>query len=482
LICFARYRAYAAVIVFCVFAILICGCATPLAPGYKIQKETLSVHFVPGNPPHLAILAEYTLANIGNAPLHFVGVSFPGEKEFGRADLHAEIDSKEITLQHNVHEVADDWRIPFAAPWQQKQKINLTLAYDLATEAPTDPRISVAPNTFYLNDSGWFPGLMGFKAFLSPSVTRPDPAELSVTVPAGFRVTASGTPRGEKKQSGETQYHFRIRKGDFDPYVLAGRFSEQRVSPNAMLWSPQAAFNLRQKSDALAGTFPFYTHLFGPLPRDNTTVYIVDASGSSASSDSETIPDSLPTVVFANGSLGGERPTTSPSPGDDKNLANTWFSHLISPRPEAWLLADGLIAYAAELAGQQSPNRTPRGTQISSVLANFDQSVKEAVEKPMISLTLTDSAAQRRIGQSKIVLFLFALEDQCGPQNVTHAMHDMVYALRGEQYGYSDFRASLEQQCHQDLGGFFRTWLTKPGIPPDFRARYQNAGADNNKP
>ncbi|MFZ3247060.1 MAG: hypothetical protein WA185_18460, partial [Candidatus Acidiferrales bacterium] len=84
--------------------------------------------------------------------------------------------------------------------------------------------------------------------------------------------------------------------------------------------------------------------------------------------------------------------------------------------------------------------------------------------------------AQIELRSTKMELFLFALEDKCGPQNLTHAISDMVYALRGEEYGYSDFRAALEQQCHQDLDGFFRQWLTQPGIPPDFRARYENAG------
>lgn len=451
----------------------------PLAPGYKIQKETLSVRFVPGNPPHLTIRADYLLANIGNAPLHFIGVELPGEKEFARANLLAKVNSQEVAPQHNPHEAADDWRVPFAASWQQKQKIYLTLSYDLAASAAADPRIFVATNMFYLNDSGWFPALMGFKALLSPSVTRPNPTDLSVTVPANFRVTASGQLRGTKKQNTETQYRFRIRKMDFDPYVLAGQYDEQRVSSgSSVFWFTKALPSLQQSAADLARTFRFYTRLFGPLPRDNATIYVVPPTSSVQSPSNANIFDLPPTVVFTSDSSGASQSAVAfPSAEDKTILAGTWFFHVVSPRPEAWLLADGLSLYAADLNQQQQTASVSRAAQISSTLGSFDRATKEAVEKPIISLSPADPTTQRRISQNKIILFLFALEDKCGQQNVTHAIHDMVYALRGEEYGYSDFRAALEQQCHQDLGGFFRTWLAQSGIPPDFRARYENADA-----
>jgi aminopeptidase N len=56
----------------------------------------------------------------------------------------------------------------------------------------------------------------------------------------------------------------------------------------------------------------------------------------------------------------------------------------------------------------------------------------------------------------------------------------MVYALRGQQYDYSDFRAALEQECHQNLSNFFDVWLRQKGIPDDFRARYENASGAKN--
>jgi hypothetical protein len=444
------------------------GCGTPVAPGYKIQKEALAVRFIPGSPPHLAVRAQYTLANVGNAPLHFIGVELPGDKTFGRADLHAQIDGKEITLQHNPHEAADDWRIPMPVAWRQKEKLNLILSYDLAARTATDPRIFAAANAFSLNDSGWLPALMGFQAFLSPSIVRPNPTDLNVTVPADFRVTASGQLRGAKKQNGESEYQFRIHKGDFDPYIVAGQYNEQRVSAagsDVVIWTtkPISAAQAQQATAQIGAAGKFYTQTFGALPVDMKSVYDAEFPQSAWIPQTNWEGVLLPGVVNSFSGATGKL-----------QLAYTWFGHVIRPNEEAWMLGGAFAHYAAKSLDEKGG--ASRSEAVSSSLTNYDAERSKAVEKPIISLTRYDPADQLQIGGDKMELFMFALEDKCDQQNLTHAISDMVYALRGEEYGYTDFRAALEQQCHQDLGSLFRTWLTRPGIPPDFRARYESAG------
>lgn len=466
---------------------LVCGCATPLAPGYKIQKETLSVRFVPGNPPHLAIRAEYLLANIGNAPLHFIPVELPSEKDFGLANFGAEIDSKDVAPQHNPHEASDDWRIPLAASWQQKQKINLTLSYDLAAETPADPRIFVAANTFYLNDSGWFPQLLGFKALFAPTPVRPNPTVLDVIIPTDFRVTASGQLRATKKQNGgETQYSFLIRKMDFDPYVLAGQYQEQKISADGVtvaIWTfkPTSADQAQKTAAPTVAAAKFDSHTFGTLPRSMRVIYDVELPVNVADQNawSGFLPGIIYNAIFDskksfgaalnNGLLDVFTPT---------ELGYTWFGHIIRPRPEAWILSAELALYSSIESDENREPGTSRTEGIRSELTDYDNARTEAVEKPILSLTPGDPEDQLQIAGYKIQLFLFALEDKCGQQNVAHAIAHMVYALHGQPYGYSDFRAALEHECHQNLADFFHAWLARPGIPPDFRTRYENAGGN----
>lgn len=471
----ARFRSRLLVAFLALAAISICGCGA-IAPGYQIQKESLTVHFISGNPPHLAIRADYRLANIGNSPLHFIPLALPGEKDFGLANFGAQIDGKNVAPQRNPDDAAEDWRIPLASSWRQKQKINLTLSYDLAASAPVDPRIFVATNMFYLNDSGWFPQLLGFKVLFAPSPTRPNPTLLDVIVPADFRATASGQPRGTKKQRSETEYNFRIGKAGFDPYVLAGQYDEQRVSTSAgtlVLWTskPLAAAQSQLISSQTARAASFFSQTFGPLPKSIHAIYAVEPLGGIPSSI-ENWPSTVPpATIIIRSADSSEHPAAN---SDAAQLAATWFSHVIRPSSNAWTLASGLSTYAA--AQSHDAGGASRRNRIASSLADYTRASAQAVEKPVLSLTQTDSAIQQQLAAAKLQLFFAALEDKCGQQNLTHAISDMVYALHGENYGYNDFRAALEDRCHQDLADFFRTWLALPGIPPDFRARYGNAG------
>src|SRR5216684_2084961 len=74
------------------------ACTTPLAPGYRILKESREVGFVDGRSPGLRIRGNFTLQNIGNGELKFIDVAFPDEKVFGRRNLHARLDGRDATL------------------------------------------------------------------------------------------------------------------------------------------------------------------------------------------------------------------------------------------------------------------------------------------------------------------------------------------------------------------------------------------------
>lgn len=471
--------------------ILLSSCGVPLAPGYQAQKETLTVHFVSGAPPHLAIRAEYRLVNTGNGPINSFDVLLPSEAGFGLANRHAEIDGKEVALEPETAATSGSfWRISLPSPWRQKEKLNLALAYDLAARSPQDPRIFAAASTFYLNDSGWLPVLQGFKALFSATPPRPDPTELHVIVPADFRVTASGQPRGAKKHGGEMEFQFRIRKADFAPYVLAGQYQEQKVSTDGLtvaIWTskPIPADRAQKTVTQIAAATNFYVKNLGPLPRSMKTIYDVNLPGDVGRKDGswEAFEASLlPGVVYnwvldPGKSFWAKLGNGFATSFGLWQLAFAWFDHVVQSRPEAWMLTEGLTAFASNILGESNGSSASRIDTIASDLSDYDSDRTNAVEKPILSLAPADPQQQLQIGGDKIELFYFALEDKCGQQNVTHAIAHMVYALHGQQYGYPEFRAALEQECHQNLADFFHTWLAQPGIPSDFRARYRNSGA-----
>lgn len=479
-------------------AALVClsGCAVPLAPGYKIEKQSIIVRFVPGAPPHLAVRAEYRLANVGNSNLDSIEVCLPGRKSFGRENLRVQVQGHDVTPMLVRGADADEgesasseswpvvWRIPFSPAWHRKQKRNLLIAYDLTAAAEPGGRMYVAPSMFLLNDSGWFPDPLAPKSLFAKDLVRPDPSDLRIIVPVDFQALGSGEPQGVKNSNAGAEYRFRLGKNDFDPFIVAGKYYTQQIMTSAgpvVFWTttPLAPASARASALQIATARKFYETTFGPLPESMKAITLADSSFGTGENAGSSAADNyiLPGVILAltpaqkPGVLG-----TTPLPGDfSLDLAATWFQKLIIPQKDAWLLADALSAYAYSLTSPDSHNRADRERAIEDLLQNYDARASRAIEKPIASLAREDPPAQIQISAAKVELFLFGLEDSCGRDNVNHALAHMASALRFQQYGYIDLRSALEQECHQDLGPFFRSWLNEKGIPADFRAKYEPA-------
>lgn len=324
-----------------------------------------------------------------------------------------------------------------------------------------------------------FPIPISAKALFATDVVRPDPSELIVDVPANFVATASGEPRGTHKAGGETEFRFLLHKDDFDPYVVSGAYQQQTITTadgTVVIWTfkPIPAAQAQQTGAQVATAAKFYARTFGPLPKNMRTFTVADIETSSASPFVGVLPGIVFNLVLPDQSA--SRLGSPPIPQvPELDVAYTWFGHMIVPRAEPWMLRDSLTSYAAQLQNEGSNAGRTRKDRIISSLEHYDDERAKAEEKPIAFLTASDPEDQQQIGGDKIQLFFFALEDKCGRENVERAMAHMVYALRGQEYGYNDFRVALEQECHQDLLGMFATWLDQTGIPADFRARYENA-------
>jgi aminopeptidase N len=81
---------------------------------------------------------------------------------------------------------------------------------------------------------------------------------------------------------------------------------------------------------------------------------------------------------------------------------------------------------------------------------------------------------------AKAPLFFIALEDAYGEEPVRQALTQIRSLLRGQEVGYRDIRAALENVTNKDLAPMFRTWVYNPGIPAEFQEKYQNAEAGKN--
>lgn len=463
----------------------------PLGPGYTIAQQQIEVRYVAAPAPHLAVRATYRLLNTGNQPLASIEVFF-GEGTFpGRQNLRATVDARETLLEPAAGRGPGAFRIPLDSAWPQKQKRELTLAYELLANPAKPSRLALGPDAFYLA-SGWHPVLQSPKGTFAKGGAAPKKWELTVIVPAGFRVHSSGRARGERHQSAGIAHRFEQRQGDLEPFVVAGQYQEKRVRKGeipVVFWSlqPLPTDQVERAGQRIAATVRAFEAAFGPRDKNRRPVWIVECPGGNAGLDGERqeaihflqkrctpLPEAvlMPARAFRVG-IADDRSLSDAEHG----LAHTWFGYLSAPLPEtALLFPEALADYAVAVAGDGGEKSESRTTRIKTLLQRYDRDPSSGKEGRLSALTETDPPSQLSLGKAKAKLFLFALEDLCGRGKLNRGLARMIHARRNEHWGLEDFRSALEAETSQNLADFFRLWLNLPGIPDDFRARYAAKG------
>ncbi len=463
--------------------LLLSACAVPLASGYTVERQEFEVHYVAASPAHLRIRASYGLKNTGNSDLAFIEAVLPDEQTFGRQNLRAWVDGREVSLQPAGDPDAHLVRVPFEPPWPQKQRHNLVLEYDLAPAPPGHAALAVKDGSFHIRHAAAFPALRAPKGIFSKRGERPEQIRLSVQVPADFRAFTSGREQGSRQQGGETEQRFRIGRKGFQPFVVAGRYQEQRVKTAngaVVFWTfaPLASGPAQIAAARLAQTFQTYRATFGLIWKNPPPVRVVETP---ARLTQRSAGGGDPAgVAFPAGALVNTQAFALGISSDafldlaEHELARTWFGELMAPRPAVEpVLGEGLAEYAKIVAAEARDGETGRRRQAALLLRWFDESRKQAADKPLLRLEPTDPFDQRVFGYSKGALFFIALEDQYGKENVRRALADLVRSLPGSHFGFAALRSALELETKQDLGDFFRLWLDQTGIPAEVRARYE---------
>ncbi|MGD1212291.1 MAG: M1 family aminopeptidase [Candidatus Acidiferrales bacterium] len=462
------------------------SCAVPLAPGYRVLKESREVRFVAGQPPELHIRGRFKLENTGNSDLAFVDANFPDEKAFGRKDLRVEVDGREIVpanlpAEYRHEQPNNTLRIPLDPPWARKRTLELVIEYNLASPQDPGSRITLGENDFHLGSRGWFAVLQPPKHLLSPFPRRPSVTPYLVRVPSDFLVLARGTPRGRKKDGGEMEYRFALRQDDLPPYVVAGRYvvsPSDRNSKSAAFWTLQPLKDdPGPAAEEIAKAWNILETDFGPLDGNIAAPHVVESPELREHFPGDTGPAA---AAFPGGVLVNPAALALGINSDRfreitaHTLAHNWFGDEMYPSPDAALgMGEGLPEYATIVIDEALNGASARRDRIMKYLREYDEARKSAEEKPLGVTILNDAAEQRRIALAKAPLFFVALEDACGEAPMRSGLRQTLTLLRGQEASYDSLLSALEQSSGKNLGELFRIWLNGKGIPADFRDRYQ---------
>jgi hypothetical protein len=469
------------------------GCAVPLAPEYDVKRESARIHFLAGNPPELQIRSAYSLENTGTTPLDFIDVNLPNVKVYGRADLLVTIDGQPAAANALPAEyqatLPDALRISFGAPWPQKQRREVVIAYTFRTPVLDGPRITLNADNFHLSPYGWEPVLIPPNHVLSPEPLRPEKRNYSVSVPSDFLVLGRGKPAGRKPSNGETEYRFKLGASDFNIYVVAGRYVDSAAGGKdaVSFWTAKPLPESPSRAGSeIAAAWTVMEKQFGPLDKNVRAAHVVESQGfglSGANTEGATA------LSFPGGALVNP-PALALGVNSDEflNLATQavaagWFSNKVNPASnDAIGIGGGLAGYATIVIDESRGGAAARRKRIADYIHHYDDSVtalagqekdgKPLAEENIVATLADDPFPQRAVGLAKAPLFYAALDDQCGGAAVRKGIVNMMNIMAGQEVDFEVLRSALEQTCGKNLAPTFRAWLNNPGIPHDFREQY----------
>jgi hypothetical protein len=462
--------------------VFLCSCAVPIAPGYRIAKESRDIRFVAGSPPSIQVRAAYTLVNSGASDLNFVDVTLPLVPVYGRADLKAELDGHAANFNELPAELRfdspDALRLSFDSVWKRGQSHDLTIEYSFPPPAQGSSHITLGDADFHLGSRGAFAVLEPPKHILAPFPKRPKEMYYTVRVPEDFRVLARGTPAGRKQEGSEVEYRFRLLANDLAAYVVAGHYAESAPGgvSGATFWTFQPVVVDKSAADAIASAWNILQKDYGPLDRTIHGPHIVEVSELSAHIAGEQGPVA---VAFPGGALVDAAALSQGIQSDafveavSHAFAHNWFGDQIYAAADATLgIGEGLPEYATIVIDEARGGQAARHRRVTQYLFEYDAALKQGTEETLAVSRVTDPSAERRIALAKAPLFYAALEDECGAEAMRSALREVVTLLRGQEVSYPAIRSALEEKSGKNLAPTFRLWLNEKGIPQDFRARY----------
>jgi hypothetical protein len=461
------------------------ACAVPLAPGYRIVKESREVRFVPGQPAALEVRSVYTLQNSGTAELAFVDVILPAEQAYGRTNLRVLVDGHDATPTDlppaEQPAQADAMRIPLGPAWSRGHARQLSIEYTFRSPRNYGSRVTIGDDNFRLSSRGWFPDLQPPKRVLAPNPVPPKVIAFTVRAPADFVLLAGGIPKGQKKAGNEIEHRFDLTTSPLGAYVVAGKYAawpEQRKPAGPVFWTLQL---LKEDPAAgaqqLAAVWDALVKDFGPLDKNISVPHIVESRELRGRLTGETEPAA---VAFPAGAIVNPAALALGAGSDDffrivsHALAQEWFGESMYLSDAAAVgMGEGLPEYATLVIDEARNGAAARRKRVTEYLRRYDEALMAATETPLSAITTTDAAGPRRIALAKAPLFFIALEDVCGEGPMHTGLANMLATERGREAGYADLRSALERSCSRDFAPMFRLWLNRKGIPEDFRLRYQ---------
>jgi len=468
------------------FSFWAASCAVALGPGYVIEKQQIRVRFVAKPEPRIEVAADYQLKNRGTRPLQELELRLPGRR-FRSSGPHATWDSAELTLAPDP-DTPRNTSAKFGEPWKVSARHTLHLTMEFLPPQQADGSVSFSSDAFFLPAAAWSAELLPPDGLFGTGGEPPKKWNLLVSAPDGFQIHTSGMQKKTSRKNGEAVVLAEQGKKDPYPFVIAGRYHTAEVDNSGEklhLWTskPQDSAKLREASDALGRVMAAYDAAFGARNKASSQTWIVECpvtagcfttlnplrarllgQAENERTTAEMISQDAMLVDLSEGAPGL-------AAGAAPSLAASWLGYGQNPAfyeqsPPLTMLP----AFAAAIGHDAAEGGNSRGETIrrALLLVPHGERLQEKDDPRALSV--------------KSFLFFYALQDRYGPETFRKATQTMLYLRRGRGFNLEDLIAAFEQETHQNVAEFVRMWMKHPGVPEEFRSRYEFTTAETGSP
>jgi hypothetical protein len=456
------------------------ACTAALGPGYSIESQEIQVRFEAAGEPKIRVESHYRLRNTGNQPLSSLEVRLPGHRLFTIADAQASWDGTALSSEVSPENPRDTvFQLPRA--WNISEGHTLNISSEFAASADGDSQFRFTADAFFLPAEGWASELLPARGLFAKGGVPPKQWRLSVHVPREFLIHTSGKSAKRTRSGNELTVQALQTPVDRYPFVVAGAYKETSLdagSQKIRLWtrSTIAPADLQQSLQSLSRVIQVYDQTFGNRTKRSAPFWIVQCPV-------------VPGCFVAQNSRYAQFLGMAPGAvSAELASADTLMADLSGSVPKLAAAAPSLAA--SWLGYGENPGFYEQAPPLSALPAFADSLGREAVLGPSARLesirsalgVVPRTAAGRKpenedILRAKSFLFFFALEDRYGPQVFQHAVAHMLSARKGEGFDLDDLIAAFEQETHQNVAEFVRLWFKHPGVPGDFRERYESSAS-----
>jgi hypothetical protein len=452
-----------------------------LGPGYSIENQEIRVQFLPGPDPRIRVDSDYQLRNIGTRPLTSLELRLPGRRSFHVVASKATWDGASLAEQRSLTNPRDSF-LALPQPWKVSEHHALRLSAEFRSTPAGTEGFRFASDAFFLPSEGWAPELLESQGLFAAGGVPPDKWKLVVHAPDGFLVHTSGRSAKTSRNGREITVQSVQHPEDRYPFVVAGLYKE--TSPDSgtgnkvFLWTraKEEAAPLRQSAKDLVRAIQAYDSTFGTRNPKARPFWIVEcpvADGCFSANESSYVNLLSADPLAASSELasldtalvdfnGGVPKLAAAAPA----LATSWLGYGQNPgfyeqRPPL----SALPAFASALGQEAIDGPSSRTETIRRALRMIPRGV---------GARKTEDASALR---AKSFLFFYALEERYGRDAFRHAINHMLSARQGRGFDLDDLIAAFEEETHQNVAEFVRLWMKRPGVPDEFRARYEDASA-----